>query len=122
MTKVLLVEDDPDHACLAIKLLEHGGYEVIWKENAKDAIEAYIQNMFSLCLLDIMLPDMSGEVLVQKLKEILKEKTPAILAVTAHIVEGLKDKLLSCGFDGYIAKPFEIQEFIENLKKYIEEA
>ncbi len=116
---VLLVEDEEDHAKLSTKLLEHVGYEVIWKNNAKDAIEAYEKEEFSLCLLDIMLPDMKGSELVKKLQEIPKKNKPAMLAVTAHTIEGIKDDLVASGFDGYISKPFEIEGFMEKIKKYM---
>ena len=116
---VLIVEDEEDHAKLSIKLLERVGYEVIWKENAKDAIEAYKNNPFTLCLLDMMLPDLNGDELIKKLFAIPKETKPVILAVTAHAIEGLANNLLAKGFDGYIIKPFEILEFMEIVKKHM---
>jgi DNA-binding response OmpR family regulator len=114
-----MVEDEEDHAKLSIKLLERVGYEVIWKENAKDAIEAYKNHPFTLCLLDIMLPDMNGDELISELFAIPKEIKPVILAVTAHAIEGLSNNLLAKGFDGYIIKPFEMREFMETVKKHM---
>ena len=116
---VLVVEDEPDHAKLTTKILEHIGYEVTCRDNAKDAIEAYTKEDFNLCLLDIMLPDMNGDELVKRLRAIPKEKKVVMLAVTAHATEGLKDKFVSAGFDGYISKPFQIKDFLEGIKKHM---
>lgn len=116
--KILMVEDDPDHAKLAEKILEHAGYEVVWKSSAKEGIKAYKSNDFVVCLLDIMLPDMSGSMLVGELRKI-KTPAPPMLAVTAHAVDGVKKDLIDKGFDGYITKPYVMQEFVKTVQEYI---
>ena len=116
--RVLLVEDDIDHAKLAVKILEHYGFEVCWKASGKEAIEACQGAAFDLGLIDILLPDMSGVDVIKNLRKIATMEKVPMIAVTAHAIEGIKEELLAQGFTDCLSKPYTIESFIGIVKKY----
>ena len=71
-------------------------------------------NKYDLILMDIMMPNMSGEIALQKLKELKEFDTP-VIALTADALSGAKEKYLKEGFIDYIAKPFSKNEIKEKL-------
>ncbi len=75
-------------------------------------------NSCDLILMDIMMPEMSGEETLQKLKDISNFDIP-VIALTADAVAGAKEKYLSEGFVDYISKPFTKDQIKEKLDLYI---
>ena len=73
---------------------------------------------YDLMFVDIMMPEMDGVALLNKLKLFPNFKTP-VIALTADAVEGAKEKYLSCGFDGYIAKPIDKNELNNLINKFL---
>lgn len=74
---------------------------------------------FDLILMDIMMPNMSGETALKKLKENPNFKIP-VIALTADAVAGAKEKYISVGFVDYIAKPFNRNQIKEKLDKILQ--
>ena len=114
---ILLIEDLPLHAALAIKILEHAGFTVIWKESAELGLEELQKITPNLFLIDISLPGMSGVEFVQELK-----KNPLLasihkIAITAHATQGTKEMLLAQGFTDYLTKPCTSALLISTVKK-----
>ena len=72
---------------------------------------------YDLIFMDIMMPGMSGDETLAKLKEIPNFKTP-VIALTADAVAGAREKYLNLGFNDYIAKPFKTDQIKEALDKY----
>jgi CheY-like chemotaxis protein len=75
-------------------------------------------NKYDLILMDIMMPNMSGETALSKLKEINGFNTP-VIALTADAIAGAKEKYLSEGFVDYLSKPFSKDEVKEKLDIYL---
>ena len=113
--KILIVDDNKLNIKVATKALSAFDFEI---EECYDGEEclAKIQNgdKYDLILMDIMMPNMSGEVALQKLKELKEFDTP-VIALTADALRGAKEKYLSEGFIDYIAKPFSKNEIKEKL-------
>lgn len=111
--KILIVDDD-ENICEVIKMyLENSGYSTKVCYDGKAALEAFVQYMPDLVLLDIMLPHMDG---VDVLKWIRREyETPAIM-LTAKGETFDKVLALELGADDYIVKPFEPKEMIARVK------
>ena len=86
--------------------------------SGKDAIEKVKKNKYDIILLDIMMPEMNGEETLVELKKLKDFDTP-VVALTADALTGSKDKYLSEGFDGYIAKPFTRDQIKEKLDKVL---
>ena len=107
---LLLVEDEDHIAQGLIYNLEQEGYQVVHAANGKQALAALDTNSFSLVILDLMLPDMSGLDICQKIRD--RDSQLPILILTAlsgenHRIEGLRK-----GADDYLTKPFSLAEFL----------
>lgn len=114
MKKVLLVEDDPDISGLVNLHLSDLGCETVSIENGRKAFEVAKDQKFNLIILDIMLPDMDGITICQKLRA-LEIHTP-ILMLTAKAEEFDKVMGLESGADDYLTKPFGVRELIARVK------
>ncbi|MEK7333178.1 MAG: diguanylate cyclase [Nitrospirota bacterium] len=104
--KILLVEDSKVQAGLVRDFLEKTGYEVIWAENGKSAIKTAKTMSVDIILLDLMLPDISGNEVCRWLK--LNEDTKGLPIIMLTVKDGLTDKVagLEAGADDYLPKPY----------------
>ena len=116
---VLNIEDNPDNRLLIRRLLESKGYMVVEAENATQAIEFLSIQKPDLILLDINMPDMDGYSLTNVLRsKPALNKTP-IIAVTANVMKGDRERTLQAGCDGYIEKPIDVDLFLDQVEKYL---
>ena len=113
--KILIVDDNKLNIKVAIKLLKDFNYEI---DSCYDGIECLKKiedgNIYDLILMDIMMPNMNGEITLKKLKENPNFKIP-VIAVTADAVVGAKEKYINQGFFDYVSKPFNKQQIKEKL-------
>ena len=116
---ILYVEDNPDNRNLVRRVLGAEGYSVIEAVNAKQAIEKLELGIFDLILMDINMPDMDGYTLTAKIKGMLNYKKIPIIAVTANVMRGDREKSLEAGCDGYIQKPIDIDTLGQQVEKFI---
>lgn len=117
MKKVLVVEDDPDISQLIRIHLADQGYGITVKNNGKQGFEEAHSESYDLIVLDVMLPEMDGIAVCQRLRA-LDNFTP-ILMLTARSEEVDKVIGLESGADDYLTKPFKIREFIARVKAII---
>jgi DNA-binding response OmpR family regulator len=117
MKKVLVVEDDPNISELIQIHLKDLDYQIQVRNNGRMGFEEANSNTFDLIILDIMLPEMDGIAICQRLRA-LDNYTP-ILMITAKSEEIDKIIGLESGADDYITKPFKIREFIARVKAII---
>ena len=114
--KILIVDDNKLNIKVAKRALQDFDFEI---DEALDGIECLEKNKtkeYDLILMDIMMPNMSGETALLKLKENSNFKTP-VIALTADAVTGAKEKYISEGFVDYIAKPFNREQIKIKLDK-----
>ena len=114
--KILIVDDNKLNIKVAKRALQDFDFEI---DEALDGIECLEKNKtkeYDLILMDIMMPNMSGETALLKLKENSNFKTP-VIALTADAVTGAKEKYISKGFVDYIAKPFNREQIKIKLDK-----
>lgn len=104
--KILLVEDSKAQAGLVRDFLEKNGYEVIWAENGKAAIKTAKTMSVDIILMDLMLPDISGNEVCRWLK--LDEHTRGIPIIMLTAKDAITDKVagLEAGADDYLPKPY----------------
>jgi two-component system cell cycle response regulator DivK len=117
--KILLVEDDFINMRLAQHILEVEGYIVFKATTAKEALEQVETFLPDLILMDVQLPDMNGMTVVRVLRENFRTRGTPILALTACAMKGDREGMMQMGCDGYISKPFDVQEFIDTLDKFL---
>ena len=113
---ILVVEDEPAIQDLIQINLEMGGYRVLVKSNAEDALKAVQLELPDLALLDWMLPNMSGVELTRKLRADSRTKALPIILLTARGEEEDKLRGLETGADDYIVKPFSLKELEARIK------
>lgn len=101
---VLLAEDNLVNQKVARRLLERLGHECEVVNNGREALERWRAARWDVLLIDLQMPEMDGETAIRLLREEQQTHQPAI-AMTAHAMQGDKERCLAMGFDGYIAKP-----------------
>lgn len=111
--KILVVEDEAKILEVVTSLMKKQGYEVYQAEEGKKALEIFNNNEISLIILDLMLPDISGEEICMKIRE--KSRVPIIM-LTAKIEESNLLRGLDIGADDYITKPFSLMELVARVK------
>lgn len=110
--KVLVVDDEVKIAEVVKSYLENSGYSVYEAYNGKEAIDKFEQVNPALIVLDLMLPDMTGEQICQELRK--KSRVPIIM-LTAKIEEEDILKGLNIGADDYITKPFSPRQLVARV-------
>lgn len=110
---VLVVEDDRKIAKIVKVYLENQGFKVVTAENGKDAISLALKEQPGIVILDLMLPDMSGEEVCQELREI---GDFPIIMLTAKSSEEERVAGFALGADDYIVKPFSPREMVARVK------
>jgi len=116
---ILYVEDNPDNRSLIRRVLEAEGYAVVEAVNAKQALEKLESTDIDLVLMDINMPDMDGYTLTARIKSIEKFSKIPIVAVTANVMRGDREKSLVAGCDGYIQKPIDIDTLSQQIERFI---
>ena len=113
MTRILLVEDEPDLADPLAYLLRREGYDVEIAEDGPAALAAFRERGADIVLLDLMLPGMSGTEVCKQLRQ--RSSVPVIM-VTARDSEIDKVVGLEIGADDYVTKPYSARELIARIR------
>lgn len=111
--KIMIIDDEHEIADLIELYLKNEGYTVYKFYSAQDALDCIATTELDLAILDIMLPEISGFSLCQKIRE---NHTYPVIMLTAKDEEIDKITGLSLGADDYITKPFRPMEFIARVK------
>ncbi len=111
---ILIVEDEEKIARVLQLELEYEGYSVIIKQDGTEGLNAAAEGGYSLVLLDVMLPGLSGLEVLRRLRK-TDQQTPVIL-LTAR--DSIPDKVtgLDIGANDYVTKPFEIEELLARIR------
>lgn len=113
MSKVLIVEDDREINDLLGEMLKRNKYEVCAAFSGLEAMDKIKYGHFDIVLLDLMLPYMSGDRVLEKIRE--QSEIP-VLVISAKESTQIKIDLLRLGADDYITKPFDIDEVIARIE------
>lgn len=117
--RILLVEDDLMNMRLAQHVLETEGYTVVKAATGQETLKQIESTLPDLILIDLQLPDMDGMTLVRILRAKAMTRDTTILALTAYAMKGDRERILQTGCNGYIAKPINVQEFINTVRRYL---
>lgn len=113
MTRVLVVEDEPNLREPLVYLLEKEGYQVLEAEDGNKAVEVFKTKSPDLILLDLMLPGISGNEVCRLIR--LESQVPIIM-ITAKDTEIDKVVGLEIGADDYVTKPYSTRELLARMK------
>jgi two-component system cell cycle response regulator DivK len=112
------VEDNFENRILIRRVLEAEGYKMLEASSADKAFEQIEAHHPDLILMDINMPDMDGYTLTAKIKENPDYKDIPVIAVTANVMRGDKERSLDAGCDGYIQKPIDIDVLAKQIERY----
>lgn len=116
MTKILLVEDEAPIREMVSFALKREGFTVIEAEAGRQGLESVVSEQPDLCVIDWMLPDMSGLDLINELRQNEVYKALPLLMLTARAQEDDKIRGLDCGADDYMTKPVSVRELSARIR------
>ena len=119
---VLIVDDTQDNLAVARTALQFHGAEVHTASNGEDGLERLNTMKPTVILLDIRMPKMDGWAMFKSVRENPEIADIPIIAITAYAMESDRDEILQAGFDGYIAKPFDMFTFVDEIARLIHQA
>ena len=104
MPTLAVVEDNADNRLLLQAILAER-FDLLEFENGADALKAFAENKPDLVLLDISLPGMDGNEILQRIRADGSLQGLPVIALTAHAMAGDRERFLAAGFDDYVTKP-----------------
>ena len=116
---ILHVEDNLDNRILVRRLLASDGYKVLEAENAQQAFDLLETNNPDLILMDINMPDIDGYTLTSDLKTRPGLIHVPIVAITANVMRGDRERVFKSGCNGYIEKPIDVDNFLEQIALFL---
>ena len=122
--RILVAEDEPVNQQVIGKLLGMAGFSYDIAENGQKAVELFKTKIYDAALFDVQMPVMDGIAATQEIREIErkeKRKRLPIIAVTARAMFGDKERILENQLDDYIAKPYNLNDVVDTLNKYIDD-
>ena len=115
MKRILIVDDDPSVRDVLGEIVTTYGYEALASGSAKGAVATLAKGGIHLIFLDISMPDVEGDRLLDFLRK-KGFKTPVVV-VSAHIEDDVRERLLANGVSGIIEKPFEVSDVIDEMER-----
>jgi two-component system sensor histidine kinase/response regulator len=117
---VLVAEDNAVNQRVARRVLEKAGHNVAIAENGRVALRMLDEQLFSLILMDVQMPEMDGLEATALIRENEKGKARhiPIIAMTAHAMVGDRERCIQAGMDGYIAKPVAASALLDLVAEY----
>ncbi|OIO84815.1 MAG: response regulator [Anaerolineae bacterium CG_4_9_14_3_um_filter_57_17] len=116
---ILYVEDNPDNRMLIRRVLSADGFTVFEAPSATEALKKLQTLRPDLILMDINMPEMDGYTLTARIRELPNMGGIPVIALTANVMKGDKEKSLEAGCDGYIQKPIDIDTITEQIERFL---
>ncbi len=116
---LLYVEDDLNNRTLVRRILEAEGYQLVDAANAHQAMKFMKERKIDLILMDISMPEMDGYTLTAQIKSDPEYTKIPIIAMTANVMRGDRERALEAGCDGYIQKPIDIDLLTLQVERFL---
>ena len=118
--RVLLAEDHPVNQKVAVRMLEHLGHKVVVAPHGAAAVAAFDKESFDVVLMDLQMPEMDGFEALKAIRQRAKTSGAAtpVIALTAHAMQGDRERCLAAGFDAYLAKPIRQADLLSVLDAF----
>jgi signal transduction histidine kinase/DNA-binding response OmpR family regulator len=116
--RILVADDSIINQRLAVRLLEKAGHTVVVVNNGREAVSAVEGDRFDVVLMDVEMPVVSGLEATATIREKEKEsgQHTRIIAMTAHAINGDRERFLAAGMDGYLSKPIQPKELYQAIE------
>ncbi|MBL8662837.1 MAG: response regulator [Alphaproteobacteria bacterium] len=119
MPKILYVEDNEDNVYMLRRRLTKLDYEMIVAEDGEKGVAAAERERPALILMDLSLPVLSGWDAARRLKAAEGTRGIPIIALSAHALEGERDKALAAGCDDFETKPVDLPRLLEKMQRLL---
>ena len=118
---ILLAEDNPVNQKVATIILTSRGHTVVLAENGEKAVELAAKQNFDIILMDIQMPGIDGVEATARIRasEVGRQTHVPILALTAHALQGDGARFLAARMDGYLSKPFQVNELLSTVASVV---
>ena len=119
--RVLLAEDNPVNRTLGVRMLTKMGYDVVGAEDGRKTVEAVVEGNFDLVLMDLQMPGMDGFEATAAIRERERgsDRHLPIVALTAHAMQGDRERCVATGMDGFASKPIHAAELTAVIEKLV---
>jgi CheY-like chemotaxis protein len=115
--KILIAEDNSINQKLLVMMLKMLGYKADAVTDGMEVLQRIQKKTYDLILLDIQMPKLDGVETVQELVKLRLKNMPRVIAITAYAMAGDREKYLSVGMNGYLSKPFRMEELVKEMKR-----
>jgi len=112
---ILYIEDDPANRILVRRVMEAQGYRVLEAENGMQGLEIAKREQVGAILVDIHMPEMDGFEVMACLRAMPQTASVPIIALTAMVMKGDRERTLEAGCSGYIQKPIDVDLLPEQV-------
>jgi len=121
LLRLLLVEDNITNQKVALLTLKRLGYQANVASNGLEAVSAVAGQDYDIILMDVQMPEMDGMEATAEIRKMRQDPAtrPYIIAMTAHAMQGYREKCLAAGMDDYVSKPIDIEALIAALQRGI---
>ncbi len=121
MSKMLLVEDNQLSQKMMFYTLRHVGLKADVADDGRKAVEMATSNPYDIILMDIMMPELNGYEathFIRQFEQENKSKKAFIIGLTGNVYDSERAKCIDAGMDEFLAKPFDIDQFLEIVRHY----
>ena len=121
--KALVVDDEPMNLVVARSIFSEYDMEIDTADSGREAIDKFHAGDYDVVFMDHMMPEMDGVEAMKRIKQMAQElgRKTAVVALTANAVSGAREMFITEGFDGFIAKPVNTQDFERTMLSVLPE-
>lgn len=119
MSNIVIIEDHPENARLAEKLLKHAGHNVTIAEDGETGLQLVLEKLPELVLIDLGLPDVDGQTVAALIRRNSDMKNAKIVAFTAWPEDRALQMAQAYGCNGVINKPIDTRNFSTQVEKFL---
>jgi two-component system cell cycle response regulator DivK len=117
--RILYIEDNADNRVLVKRVLEAEGHTLLEAANAHDGLQQALALLPDLILMDINLPEIDGYTTTARIKATPGLQNVKVVALTANVMKGDREKTLAAGCDGYIQKPIDVDQLPRQIARFL---
>jgi two-component system cell cycle response regulator DivK len=116
---ILIVDDNEHNRKLARDVLQFAGFGTLEATGGIEGVALAQEHLPDLVLMDIRMPDLSGNEALKQLRDDARTTELPIVALTSSTMHGDEERFLTLGFDGYLPKPISVREFPDQVRSYL---
>ena len=117
--RILVIEDNAANLELARYLLDFSGYDVLQARDGAQGVELALQERPDLIICDLQMPVLDGYQVLAQLRRCADTAATVVVAVTAFSMPNDQHKVMTAGFDGYLSKPIEPENFVAQIEAFL---